>query len=275
MRRCHLRGRDNILKRQSVHVGAFNLSLILRQLLGAGTPRELRNRSGQLVLHVLLLLWYGNGQQPCRSSRISASATKYDARPRTQTAPPALPKISPFHHGLLDTFEASTINPLFWTQTQQYGTVRLSTDVDKTVGGSQSLKFSSVQGGQRGIGVSHRFASPQKGTFSIWFYDVAPGQETQYEQISLYNSVTTDALQLERKTSMLTATKRNCITTPLRSNRVPTKTAGYTLRFQRRTYIASLVGTSLRSTLGATPLHSRLMAHQSSPRVATTATTAS
>src|ERR1039457_1086652 len=39
-----LRGRDNILKRQLVHVGAFNLSLILRQLLvaafsiGIGVP---------------------------------------------------------------------------------------------------------------------------------------------------------------------------------------------------------------------------------------------
>jgi hypothetical protein len=39
MRRCHLRGHENILKRQLVHVGAFNLSLILRKLLGAGTPR--------------------------------------------------------------------------------------------------------------------------------------------------------------------------------------------------------------------------------------------
>ena len=28
MRRCHLRGQENILKRQLVHVGAFNLSLI-------------------------------------------------------------------------------------------------------------------------------------------------------------------------------------------------------------------------------------------------------
>ncbi len=97
---------------------------------------------------------------------------------------------------LLDTFEASTINPLFWTRAQQYGTVNLSTDVDKTFGGRQSLKFSSVQGGQRGIGVSHRFSSPQKGTFSIWFYDVAPGQETQYEQISLYNTVTTDGASI-------------------------------------------------------------------------------
>lgn len=43
MRRCHLRGRENILKRQMVHGSAANLSLILRHLLGSGTPRELRN----------------------------------------------------------------------------------------------------------------------------------------------------------------------------------------------------------------------------------------
>jgi len=34
MRRTHLRGHENILKRQLIHVGAFNLSLILRKLLG-------------------------------------------------------------------------------------------------------------------------------------------------------------------------------------------------------------------------------------------------
>jgi len=34
------------LRRQSV--SAFNLSLILRQLLAAGTPRELKNRAGQV-----------------------------------------------------------------------------------------------------------------------------------------------------------------------------------------------------------------------------------
>src|SRR5271169_292650 len=44
MRRTHLRGHENILKRQLIHVGAFNLSLIFRSLIGAGTPRELRNR---------------------------------------------------------------------------------------------------------------------------------------------------------------------------------------------------------------------------------------
>ena len=55
MRRTHLRGRENILKRQLIHVCAFNLSLIFRQTLGAGTPRELKNRRNQLFLALLRL----------------------------------------------------------------------------------------------------------------------------------------------------------------------------------------------------------------------------
>jgi transposase len=50
MRQTHLRGHQNILKRQLIHIGAFNLSLILRQLLGAGTPRELNNRNSALAI---------------------------------------------------------------------------------------------------------------------------------------------------------------------------------------------------------------------------------
>ncbi len=95
LRRCHLRGRDNILKRQLVHVGAFNLSLILRQLLGAGTPRELRNRFGRLLVRVLLLLSSGNGQQQCRSRGISAPAAKYDARSGTRLRHPLCRKSAP------------------------------------------------------------------------------------------------------------------------------------------------------------------------------------
>ncbi len=41
MRRTHLRGHKNILKRLLIHAGAFNLSLLLRKKLGAGTPRGL------------------------------------------------------------------------------------------------------------------------------------------------------------------------------------------------------------------------------------------
>ncbi len=55
MRRVHLRGHDNILKRQLIHVGAFNLSLILRLKLGAGTPRELHNLRGLLIFVILWL----------------------------------------------------------------------------------------------------------------------------------------------------------------------------------------------------------------------------
>ena len=45
MRRLHLRGRANILKRLLIHVGAFNLSLAPRKRLGAGTPRGLADAS--------------------------------------------------------------------------------------------------------------------------------------------------------------------------------------------------------------------------------------
>src|SRR5216684_194099 len=54
MRRTHLRGHQNILKRLLIHVGAFNLSLIFRTLLGSGTPRELRNRP---LSFVFVLCW--------------------------------------------------------------------------------------------------------------------------------------------------------------------------------------------------------------------------
>lgn len=48
MRRVHLRGRQNILKRLLVHGAAFNLSLILRKAMGAGKPRRLQGLSFQL-----------------------------------------------------------------------------------------------------------------------------------------------------------------------------------------------------------------------------------
>ena len=44
MRRVHLRGKQNIAKRALVHAAAFNLSLILRIVLGAGTPRRAADR---------------------------------------------------------------------------------------------------------------------------------------------------------------------------------------------------------------------------------------
>jgi transposase len=57
MRRLHLRGRDNGLKRLVVHAAGFNLSLIMRALMGAGTPRQATKRlvGSLLVLFSRLL----------------------------------------------------------------------------------------------------------------------------------------------------------------------------------------------------------------------------
>ena len=49
MRRVHLRGHPNILKRLLVHVCGFNLGLLLRQLTGVGTPRSLQGRAAAVL----------------------------------------------------------------------------------------------------------------------------------------------------------------------------------------------------------------------------------
>jgi hypothetical protein len=60
MRRVHLRGRNNILKRLLVHGAAFNLSLFLRKNLGVGKPRRLQGLSLQfLPLFARLFQWFG------------------------------------------------------------------------------------------------------------------------------------------------------------------------------------------------------------------------
>jgi transposase len=52
MRRAWLRGRDNLQKRYLVHVAGYNLGLVMRLLVGAGTPREF---VAGIVAHAALL----------------------------------------------------------------------------------------------------------------------------------------------------------------------------------------------------------------------------
>jgi hypothetical protein len=52
MRRAWLRGGENLRKRYLVHVAGYNLGLIMRLLVGAGTPREFLARASA---HLLLL----------------------------------------------------------------------------------------------------------------------------------------------------------------------------------------------------------------------------
>jgi transposase len=61
MRRVHLRGRENILKRLLIHVGGYNLSLVLRLLLGKGTPRGLKDLAFAYFIVILALINHLNG----------------------------------------------------------------------------------------------------------------------------------------------------------------------------------------------------------------------
>jgi transposase len=85
MRRTHLRGHDNILKRLLVHSAAFNLGLLMRQVFGVGTPRGLQGRLRVFLAH-LVRLWR-------RLTAFSVPSAQPD--PLTQTLPPRGSTASP------------------------------------------------------------------------------------------------------------------------------------------------------------------------------------
>jgi len=78
LRRTHLRGHQNILKRLLVHAGAFNLGLLMRKAFGCGTPRGLQGRRfglgaleidfGMVIEHLWMAatrLWPISRLRPC------------------------------------------------------------------------------------------------------------------------------------------------------------------------------------------------------------------
>ena len=60
LRRAHVRGHENVLKRLLIHASAFNLGLWMRTLFGIGTPRALQGRvlAVRAVLSLLGTLIY-------------------------------------------------------------------------------------------------------------------------------------------------------------------------------------------------------------------------
>jgi transposase len=58
MRRVHLKGRKNILKRLLVHAGGFNLALIMRKLVGVGKPRRLQGALAHIFACIDWFLLY-------------------------------------------------------------------------------------------------------------------------------------------------------------------------------------------------------------------------
>ena len=93
MRRTHLRGRKNILKRLLIHAVGFNLALLVRMKHGIGKPRTLQG--AQSALELLLAAWWAlwavelAGREPiaagARSRRRPASIQVWAAEKRTST----------------------------------------------------------------------------------------------------------------------------------------------------------------------------------------------
>lgn len=74
MRRLHLRGRENILKRLLVQAAGFNLALVMRKRYGAGKPRQAQVaiRLFRTCIVAILKLCHSIPSFSCRSGRLFA-----------------------------------------------------------------------------------------------------------------------------------------------------------------------------------------------------------
>jgi DDE family transposase len=82
MRRTHLRGHLNILKRMLVHVGGFNLGLVMRKLTGSGKPRRLQGLFAS-IFDLVLSLW---NVLAILGRKLGSSDGKFDHSAGTQAA---------------------------------------------------------------------------------------------------------------------------------------------------------------------------------------------
>ena len=89
MRRTHLRRHDNIIKRLLIHAGAFNLGLVMRKMLGRGTPRGFQGRL-KSIFYVIQLL--------CKVLTLATTGI----RPRSELQPVTLRQtVTPYRVPLL------------------------------------------------------------------------------------------------------------------------------------------------------------------------------
>lgn len=75
MRRVYLRGRENVWKRVLIHIGALNLSLVMRQQTGKGTPRGWQGYSAD-TMPALLRLWIAALEQEGANTLLSGPETR-------------------------------------------------------------------------------------------------------------------------------------------------------------------------------------------------------
>ena len=92
MRRVHLRGHGNILKRLLLQVCGLNLGLLMRRQTGVGTPRGLQGRACALV-DALLLTWRRFSSHVARSAALT---------PGSGANPSSLRPMKPSHAHMLN-----------------------------------------------------------------------------------------------------------------------------------------------------------------------------
>lgn len=87
MRRTHLRGHDNIVKRLLIHGCGFNLGLVMRQWLGIGKPRRLQGRlAAALALCIaawarITARWGAGDPRSAPRSPLSSSRHRFERLP--------------------------------------------------------------------------------------------------------------------------------------------------------------------------------------------------
>ena len=101
MRRTHLRGHTNILKRLLIHAGGFNLGLVMRHLIGIGTPRGLAGPRGRCSCDVR----GAHGRRPTSAHHDFVVASTHPGRARSARVTGhvcrQLVSGDHLHHGLL------------------------------------------------------------------------------------------------------------------------------------------------------------------------------
>jgi transposase len=91
MRRIHLRGHGNIIKRLLIHACSLNLGLLMRTLYGVGTPRSLQDGAFQAAL----VFWLMLGARFTSDTEHTATLEGTSGQHEKQIYPPVLcPSIS-------------------------------------------------------------------------------------------------------------------------------------------------------------------------------------
>ncbi len=87
MRRTHLRGHGNILKRLLVHVAGFNLGLAMRKLFGIGKPRRAQDGLAAAFFAMIWTLWTVMQRLGCGLAALAPSETS--SQPKSSLRPAA------------------------------------------------------------------------------------------------------------------------------------------------------------------------------------------